>query len=924
MKSCQLWTSLTQTIHLIKNNISNYSRPSLSLGMASRFVCLSFLFFFFTKGTAQSIFDQKVSISPIEVTIPEALNILTTVLDIEIAYSERFFEKNIKIDLDETDRSFRAVLEKILKNTGIGFKEIDGQVVLFKNPKKTLSRFTLSGYVEDARSGERLIAAAVYAPQLGIGTITNEYGFYSLTLPEDVKEITISYLGYQEEKKPLQLTKNQFATHQLSPSLTLAEIIVTPDSTKNELIPSPAGGTQIHPDDFGAAPDLGGESDLMRIAQLLPGVQTGADGLGGLHVRGGNADQNLVLLDGVPVYNPDHLLGIFSVFNTSAIKSAKFLRGGFPARYGGRVSSVFDIRTKEGSTRKWGAGAGIDLISGKAFVEGPFVKGKGSVLLTGRMTFSDFLLSELGRKAFAGLDQTDNRYEFYDANAKVSYQFSEKDRVYLSFYQGDDFFGGNREETLLDSFNFGVEMEINNDVELNWGNSISSLRWNHIFSPKLFANTTLTYSRYQFSYEQLLTISPEEEEDEEDDREYFVYDRSRSNIRDQAARIDFSYAPNAKHHLRFGGAYINHRFEPESRSVNSSDLIDVGDIDSLDLGDFDEFEDPFFIYADEMEAYLEDEFKVGEKWHFNLGLRFSGFFSDQDYFNLEPRLMASYHLTERIGLTASLTRNVQYLHRILFNEINLPEDLWFPSNEFMKPQDAWQTTLGVESNLPGGFSLSVEGYYKKMKNIYVVVPSSDASVLAEDVDLLKEDGLGYGVEFFIRKSKGKTGGWLSYTISESERDFINDLEQKVSIHSSFDRRHDFKLFLYRWLNNHWQVSMNWIYGTPMPQLRSAANDSESLIFPENLTTPPPLEPYHQRPALRSDPYHRLDVAISYSLKKKKFEHTFKASIYNVYGRKNPAFYQQDFEPETGNFIYEPVNLLPFMPGVYYGVRFSHD
>ncbi len=888
--------------------------------MASRFACLLLPFLFFTKTSAQSVLDQKANISVQEVSIPQALKIVSVNANIEFVFSESFFEKNKKITIDETNRPLREILKVLLKGTGIGFKEIDGQVVLFKTPKKVPQRFTLSGYVEDAGSGERLIAAAVYAPQQGIGTITNEYGFYSLTLPADVEEITISYLGFQEEKKPLHLTKDQFTTHQLSPSLTLAEIIVTPDSTKNELIPSPASGTQLRPDDFSAAPDLGGESDLMRIAQLLPGVQTGADGLGGLHVRGGNADQNLVLLDGVPVYNPDHLLGIFSVFNTSAIKSAKFLRGGFPARYGGRVSSVFDIRTKEGSTRKWGGGASIDLISGKAFMEGPFARGKGSVLLTGRMTFSGFLLSELGRKAFSILDETDNKYEFYDANAKLSYQFSEKDRVYLSFYQGNDFYDGNSEESLIDSFDYDIELEVNKDVEINWGNSISSLRWNHVFGPKLFANTTLTYSRYQFSNEQLLTISPEEEEEEED-REFFIYDRSRSNIRDQALRIDFSYAPNARHHWRFGAAYIDHRFEPDTRSFDSGDLVDVGDIDSLDLTDFDDFDDPFFIYADEVEAYAEDEFKVGDKWHFNLGLRLSGFFSDKDYFNLEPRLMANYHLTERTGLTASLTRNVQYLHRILFNEINLPEDVWFPANDFMKPQDAWQATLGIESNLVGGFSLSAEGYLKKMNNLYVVEPDPFAIGLSEGIDLIEENGHGYGVEFFIRKSKGKTGGWLSYTISTSERDFIDDLDQKVSIHSSFDRRHDFKVFLYRRMNDRWQVSLNWLYGTAMPQLYSGTSDSESLIFEQNPITPDTPEPYHLRPALRSEPYHRLDVAVSYFLKKKKFEHTFKVNIYNVYDRKNPAFYQQDFQPENGGITSKPVNLLPFMPGVYYGVRF---
>ncbi len=834
-------------------------------------------------------------------TIPEALKKLSDKTDIELAFSERFFDKKRKISLDGGDRSIEEILNILLENTGVEYKEIDGQIVLFRSTKITPKQFTLSGYVEDATSGERLIAAAVYCPELSLGTVTNEYGFYSLTLPENMDEVTISYLGYQEEKQAISLSKNQFIVYQLKPSVTLSEIIVTPSQNGQQLLPSPTDGTRFLAKEYHAAPALGGESDLMRVAQLLPGVQTGADGFGGLHIRGGNADQNLVLLDGVPVYNPDHLFSIFSVFNTSAVKSAKLLRGSFPARYGGRVSSVFDVRVREGNNKNWSGGAAFDLISGKGFLEGPFAKGKASFLITGRATHSDFLLDELSKKAFFGLDNANTDYDFFDLNAKMSYRFSEKDRVYLSYYQGNDFFIGNFEESFEDE---SIDIEESYEVELDWGNTISSLRWNHVFSPKLFSNTTLTYSKYQFNSIQLFTSSPEAEEEEED-RESFFYEEARSNIEDQALRIDFDFSPNTKHYFRFGGTYAHHRFVPESGSYNEGSLLEFDEIDSLDFSDFENNEFSFIVHTNELTAYLEDEFRIGKKWYFNVGLRLSAFFSDENYFNVEPRLIGRFHLTERASINASLTRNVQYLHRVLLNEINLPQDVWIPANESQEPQQSWQTTLGIETAITNGITFSLEGYFKDMKNLQAAIP--DISYLPEEDEFLVGTGQAYGAELFLRKTTGKTGGWFSYTLSKAEREFSDNLGTRRFI-SRFDRRHDLKIFIYQKLD-HWQVSLNWLYGSPMPQL---------LAPDENFD--PSIPSYSLRQVIRSEPYHRLDAALTYYLVKKKSEHTFKLSIYNAYNRENPAFYRPSIG-DSGSVKLVPVNLLSALPGIYYGVKF---
>ena len=877
----------------------------ISFGILPHLLTPLFLLFLL-QANAQSVFDKKITISFDNYPIPQALKEVAELAKVDIAFSPRFFDENKRVSLGAKFKPLRHVLKKILYDTGVEFKEIDQQIVLFKKPKKP-RRYTLSGFVEDRSTGERLISATVYCPEQELGTITNEYGFYSLTLPEKTQEVVVSYLGYQEQRQSVSLSKNLFNTFRLQPSVTLAEIIVTPGQSVHELLPSPANGNQLRPEEFQAVPDLGGESDLLRIAQLLPGVQTGADGFGGLHIRGGNADQNLVLLDGVPVYNPDHLLGIFSVFNTSAIKSAKLYRGSIPARFGGRASSVFDVRTKEGNNQQWSGGASIDLISGKAFIEGPFAKGKGSILLTGRATLSDTLLIGLARKAFYGNEPQETQYDFYDMNAKVSYSLSENDRLYFSYYRGNDYFDGEFErffEEISDDETIGIEEQYY--VSLEWGNTISSLRWNHVFSPKLFANTTLTYSRYQFSNDQLLTISPEEEEYEDDENEFFEYDRAFSNINDGALRVDFSYAPNVDHYLRFGGGYTIHRVEPQSYQYDEDEdeetFGDFGDIDSLDLQDFDSFQEGDTVHAHELEAYVEDEFKLGEKWLFNLGLRLSAFHADDFYFNVEPRLIGHYSLTERSALKASLTRNVQYLHRGSFNEINLPEDVWIPSAESLNPQEAWQVTLGWESLLPEGLEMSLEGYFKKMDNL--LVPFPDSSFFLEEIDSLAGRGLSYGMEFFVKKTKGKTGGWLSYTLSRSEREFANQ-EETVKYAARFDRRHDFKIFLYQRLTENWQLSANWLYGSPMPRL---LNNNDDEIQTQS---------YPFRNDDRIDPYHRLDIGLSFIKKMKRWEHTFKLSAYNVYNRKNPAFFRQTSQ----NGQPRPVYLLGVIPGIYYGVKF---
>jgi hypothetical protein len=817
---------------------------------------------------------------------------------VSLAYSEHFFKSSQKITVSAKDQPLRGVLATILNGTDVGFKELNGQVVLFMKEAAELRQMTISGFVEDAQSGERLIAATVYCPEHGQGTITNEYGFYSLTLPPTASYLNFSYIGYGEANVKVARLPQQRINQPLEPALMLSEIIVTPlsDSAKASLLPSPGNMQRFKPEDFKAAPDLGGQSDLMRIMQLLPGMQTGVDGISGLYVRGGNADQNLVLLDGVPVYNPDHLLGMFSVFNTSAIRSAKLLKGGVPARYGGRISSVIDVYTKEGSNQRWGGEVEADLIGAKAMVEGPFAKKKGSLMLSGRHSHSDFYLLPTVVKLMAADDLDSPNYAFYDFNAKANYQFSEKDKLHFSFYKGND--GFKAEEVFRDSF-----LEDKSEYKFDWGNTITSLRWNHVFNHKLFSNTSVNLSYFRFLLGLLGKIS--NAFPGEDPVSYTVFLGVKSEIRDLAWKTDFDYALSERHYLRFGIGVANHLFSPNITSFQD----DSGITDSLEIEDFFEIGSPNTKKAYSFEAYLEDEWLPSKNLSFNFGLRLAGFHSGgKSYLLPEPRLIAAYQFAKHHKMAASLTRNTQYLHRANPVGYNFPSDYWTPSNKRLAPQKAWQGTIGLEGKLPWGFGYSVEAYHKSMTGL-LAFPDSiifDPFLTEADPDelLVPVDGKSMGLEFLVRKEEGRIGGWLGYALAKSTRQ-SDQVNYGKTYHFLFDRRHELKLYAYVRLGQRWVASANWLYGSPNPK----ATDEGPVEAPPG-----------EANSIRGSANHRLDLSLLYTIRKGKWEQRLKASVYNAYNRKNVAFYSYRFDV-NGNYSLEPVHLLGIRPGVSYEVRF---
>jgi outer membrane receptor for ferrienterochelin and colicin len=864
----------------------------------------------------QNPLNQEIDFSVTNISISKALEALSEQSSIPFTFSSDFFKRKQSVSINAEDQSIKDVLKKLLKRTEVDFKFLDDHIVFFRKPFVPLKKYTFSGYLEDSETGERLVAANVYSKTHLKGTVSNEYGFFSMTLPEGEADLMASYLGYSAFSEKINLSKNLTQNIKLKPSVTLAEIIVTPnDSFSNTKVLS--GQQKISMHHAKSMPDLGGESDIIRMVQLLPGVQSGADGFGGLFVRGGGVDQNLMLVDGVPIYNAMHLLGVFSIYNTDALRSATFLKGGFPARYGGRNSSVFDVRTKEGNQRKFSGEAGLSLVTGKLRLETPILNKKGAILLAARTNVVDFFIEPFTKK----LLQVDDTYEgsdFVDFNAKFNYTFSPNNRIFLSYYSGGDDLRTNSEDLDWGDFEDSAIDILELESKMSWGNKIGALRWNHLFNDKLFSNTTATLSNYSFLNRSLTEylFFDEEEMDWVEDFDYISFG---SDLTDWTLKTDFDFVPSLKHHLRFGVGFTRHGFLSGPTFFDEFEDLDETQYDSLSLDDLAQLENLIEQFGSEYYGYLEDEMEISEKWKANIGLRISGFFNEENHWlNLEPRINTNYQLADGINLSASYSKMTQYLHLISFTGFGLPGDIWAMSESDMPPQKTWQTTLGLNFKLPKQVDFSIEGYYKKMNNL-LHLPTDydpyDDAVEFDDVELYKGKGWGYGIEFLLKKEAGKTGGWLSYSLSWSERQFDKlNLGNRFPFHQ--DRRHLVNLALYHRLTNQLELGANFVYGSANPYVLVEGD----LVFGELLPLYEDVNPNGQRNKLRQKPYHRLDLGLKYNFGKRKLRHYLKAGVYNLYNRKNIAYNQLStslFEEKEINAI----SILGVQPSLGYSLKF---
>lgn len=859
-----------------------------------------FFILFSIKGFSQAVLQETLDFSVQEISINEALQQLAKVADTDIAFSSNFFKKADLVSLDLKHTSFQSVLDEILKNTSITYKVSNGQIILFK---KKIPLRTISGYIEDKATGERLIAATIYCPTLQKGTTSNEYGFYSLTLPQGLVQINFSYVGYEQEDFQLDLKKSTQQNIQLNYAQTLAEVVVTTETnsgTSNIDKTSPIHNI-LRPSNIAISPSLGGEPDPVRVAQLIPGVQSGADGLGGLYVRGGESGHNLMLLDGVPVYIPYHMLGMFSIYNPNTIRSAKLYRGTFPARYGGRLSSVFDVRTREGNQNKWSAQAGANLISTNFLLEGPFQKKKGSILVSGRRSHKGSLLNPFFQRTFFQMDSEELESQFYDLNIKANYQFSQNDRLYLSFYSGFD--------TMLSETEFEEEDFFAEEaVELNWSNTTFALRWNHLYNDKLFSNTTLTYSLFNYQF----TVLEEFREDIENDPDdlYFVDTRSTNN--DIGLNVDFDFIPNPQHHFKFGGGISFREFSPQLTYFDELDE-ELEDLENYAINDFEGLIEEETFEATESFVYVEDQIAI-KKWQFNLGFRASSFFKEeQNFFRLEPRIKANYQIKKGIGLHAGMSRMVQYLHLVSYNNVRLPNDLWIPSGEGLQPEESWQTELGLVLQPNSKTSIGLEAYYKKMDNLYSYPDGYDF----EDIDILNVlingTGESLGTEFTFQYEGKKIGLFASYAYTKSFRIF-EEINAGEPFAAAYDQPHQVKLFSYYRIHKNWTASANWTFHSPSPRLFIQPLGSEPIENPIS------EEIVGERNSIRNEAYHRLDLSINFQFKTAKLYHSLKFGGYNIYSRENIAYYRIDFQEED-NLDFTPVNGLPFRPSLSYSLKF---
>lgn len=757
--------------------------------------------------------------------------------------------------------------------------------------------YTISGTIEDLNSGEHLISSFVYDVNSKKGTTSNYYGFYSLKLTRGPVKILYSYAGYASIQIEFNLIKDTVINVKLDPTTVIEEVVVS-SSKRNIARNNQMGLVEMSAIQTKQLPVFMGESDIMKTIQLFPGVKGGTEGTSGMYVRGGGPDQNLILLDGVPVYNANHLFGFFSVFNSDAIQNFSLLKGGFPARYGGRLSSVLDIKMKEGNNKKFGGEASIGLISSKFTLEGPIQKEKTSFIVSARRTYIDVIpylyLKATNSKELGG-------YYFYDMNAKVNHKFSDRSRMYFSFYNG------------LDKFYFEYKYDDkNNSSSSGWGNTIAAFRWNYVLSDNLFSNTTATYSNYDFF------VKSEDRYQYEGQSSYSKVNYT-SGIKDWTIKNDFEFIPSTRHYVRFGGNYTYHTFNPGVSTLKDRNSND-GNISELDtvFGNFKR-------YAHELSAYLEDDIEITDKLKMNVGLHFSMFsLKKLTYTSFQPRLSFRYLVTDDLSAKASVAQMEQYIHLLTSSNIGLPTDLWVPATENIRPMVSWQYSVGMAYNLQQKYEFSIEAYYKPMKNLIEYKDGASFFSVNDSWENKVErgKGLGKGVEFLVNKTSGKITGWIGYTLAFSDRKFENISFGKTFPYK-YDRRHDVSISITYKKSEKFDMGIVWVYGTG-----NAVTIPEVEYFHinryinDNFYDPKSTIQYFEgRNAYRTAAYHRLDLGFNFHKPLKWGVRTWSLGVYNAYNRKNPFYLSFDYKNDGQDRVLKQYSIFPIIPYFKYSIKF---
>ncbi len=785
----------------------------------------------------------------------------------------------------------------------------------------TWAQHTVSGTVTDAKTGETLIGATVYDTVSKKGSITNQHGRFTITLKESKAVLRFSFVGYESQFHPMDLSKNQRLDVQLKGSLTLAEVTITGERTQH--VESSQGGIiEIPVEQVKSVPVIFGETDVIKVVQLMPGVQSGAEGMSGMYVRGGGPDENLFLLDGVPMYNVNHLGGFFSAFNSDAVKNISLYKGSFPAHFSSRLSSVLDITTNNGNDKEYHAGIGVGLISAKFNVEGPIVKEKTTFSISGRRTYGDVFLQPMIALMMAA-DGEEGKvnagYYFYDLNAKVTHKFSDRSRLYASYYMGDD--------ALYARYKFGQSYTSQDFMRLgyNWGNIVGSLRWNYELTPKLFMNVTGAYTRYRNN----LSLTEESKRTNYSD-EYTM--RFNSGIQDATARVDFDYAPTPDHAIKFGGQFLHHIFTPETSSMK------ISENDQNENYNFDTVIGQSIVHANEFMAYGEDDWRINDWLKVNAGLNFTGFLVQGTFYpSLQPRVSGRMLINDRLSAKVGYAYMTQYLHLLSNSSISLPTDLWVPVTARIRPMTSQQVAAGFFYNLMDSLNLSVEGYYKYMDNLleYKDGASFWGSSQGWEDKVCMGRGWAYGVEFLAQKNLGRLTGWLGYTWSHTYRLFDregNILNNGKKFPAKYDRRHDVSVVLSYKFNDHIDASVSWVFSTgnaatlALQDIDPSGDERVQRNYEWDYYNYSSTVPYvSSRNNYRMPNYHRMDVSINFHKKLRRGQRTINLSVYNVYNHQNPYLVYESYRWSNlegrDMKVLKQLSIFPILPSISYIWKF---
>jgi hypothetical protein len=865
---------------------------------------LYFLASFLTplSASAQDMAKTKITLHLKDASLKEVIQVIERQTSFKFLARAEDLEKELHIHIEATDQPLTAVLEKVLSGRGLTYKQMEGNILIqgiaqesnATNPQNIGQSpdrpYAVHGTVKSGKTGEVIIGATLSVLERSIHTVSNEYGFYSLKLPHGAHTLEVSAVGMKTERISLSVSKDSRMNIALEEEATqLQEVRVTASSTGRSLKNPQMSVERINVQETKNIPVLFGERDVLKTMQLLPGVKAAGEGNSGFYVRGGAADQNLILLDEAPVYNASHLLGFFSTFNSDAIKNVTLYKGAMPAQYGGRLSSVVDIKMNEGNNQDFGVSGGIGLIASRLNIEGPIQKGKSSFLLSGRRTYADVFLKLLGDSAIR-----DAKLYFYDLNAKMNFILGEKDRLFLSGY-------------------FGRDVLSQKDLAgIDWGNGTGTLRWNHIFSNSLFSNTSLTFSNYDYR----IGVNAE-----------LTDYRILSRIRDWNIKEEMQWYPDTRNTLTMGFNAIYHTLKPGEISVTGNTGVVAQGLPDR--------------YSLENALYANNAWKINDKWSFTYGVRLSAFIilGEGDYYTLdqegrvtdtthyqsgeivktylspEPRLSAGYQINSNSALKLSYTRNVQNLHLISNSISSSPTDKWVASTNIIKPEIADQVAIGYYKNLSGSrYEFTVEAYYKYMQN--QIDYRNGAEVFTNEpieTQLLFGRGRAYGVEWMFKKKVGRLSGWLSYTLSKTERQ-IDGINDDQWYNARQDRTHDIAIVGTYQLNPRWVLSANWVFNT-----------GEAVTYPSGkyMVDNEVYFYYSERNGYRMPNYHRLDIGATRQLKKgKRFSSELNFSIFNAYGRANP--YQIDFqvnEADPNKTEAVQTSLFTFVPSITYNFKF---